>query len=129
MKKTIILICTILLVIITIFVVQVKNYNTENQRLQRQKEVYEAYNGKTIFGNDVATIINKVADDNQKNTQKIEVKIQFLESDDTYSSEQILKQGIEKFIQNYGSRTFKCSNIDYDGKRITTIWIEEISIH
>jgi len=128
MKRNIILLLTILLVLTIIVAVQAQRYYTENQKIQQQAQTYEAYKDTIIFGTDVATIINKIADENAHNTNQIEVKLQFLESDQIYSMEPIIKQGIENFVQYYGARPFQCTNIDYEGKRITTLWIEEVDI-
>lgn len=129
MKKFILLCITFLIVLLTVLTVQVKQYNTEQKRLASQSTFYEEHKDKTIFGTDVATIINKAVDDNANNSHSVEVKIKFLESEETYSMEPIIKQGIETFIQHYGGKTFTCNKIDYEGQKITTIWIEEISIH
>lgn len=127
MKKTLIILLTIFSIIAIILVVQVKNYNTEKLRIANQVEKYANIKDKVILGTDVATIINRVEDDNKNNTNQIDVKIKFLESDEIYSMEPIVKQGIEKFIQNYGGKYFKCTSIEYNGKKITNIWIEEFS--
>ncbi len=123
-----ILLVTCFFILTAVITVQVKQYNTQQKRLATQATFYEEYKDKTVFGTDVATIINKAVDDNAKNSHSIEVKIKFLESEEMYSMEPIIKQGIQTFIQHYGEKTFTCTQIDYEAHKITTIWIEEISI-
>lgn len=128
MKKIIIILITIVLVVTIIIAVQIKMQMNAQTKLEQIYQEYEQLKQTVITGNDVATLMNRTIDRNQSNTTNIEIHIRFLESDKTFTMEQIANKGIETFIKNYSIRPFKCTNIEYEGKQITRILIEEIEV-
>ena len=126
MKKIIILICIVVVIIATFAYV----YNSKMYTLKlaiQKKEFYESYLQKEITGIEVASIINKVVDENEKNKaikntrgmdeknnkNNIELEISFIDNDKTYTINEIYNSGIDKFVQYYGQIIFKCTDIIY----------------
>ena len=130
MKKSIFIILTIFLII----TIAISYFLWESQRrvesANRINQEYNTYYDKTILGTDVASIINKTIDQNEKNktekdennvyleneTNSIKIYLKFLESDDTFLMEAISNRGIESFIKYYSASNFKCTSIEYHEK-------------
>ena len=78
-----------------------------------------------IYGIDIASLINKSTDKNEKNSvskddkgyfiqndeNSIEIEIYIKDSDTTYKMEQIYKQGVEQFVQFFLNDKFKSSKV------------------
>ena len=91
---------------------------------------------------DIASLINKSTDKNEKNSvskddkgyfiqndeNSIEIEIYIKDSDTTYKMEQIYKQGVEQFVQFFLNDKFKSSKVEYHEKtkRIKYILFEQI---
>ena len=93
--------------------------------------------GKWIF----ISIINKTIDNNEKNDiqkdenniyiedneKSVKIYVKFLESDNIFDMEAISNNGIENFIQNYATFSFKCTKIDYHKNgNVKSLFFEEI---
>lgn len=129
-EKSIFIILTIFLII----TIAISYFLWESQRrvesANRINQEYNTYYDKTILGTDVASIINKTIDQNEKNkiekdennvyleneTNSIKIYLKFLESDDTFLMEAISNRGIESFIKYYSASNFKCTSIEYHEK-------------
>jgi len=141
MKKIIIF----LLIIIVIVCVILFNYNsaiTQKNQIAEENSEYEIYLDKEIYGIDIASIINKSVDSNEKNEiskdengyfiqndeNSVEIEIYLKESDKTYKMEQIYKQGTEQFVQFFIDAKFKSANVEYHEKtgRIKYVLFEQI---
>lgn len=131
MKKNVIIICVILLVIITICTMGI-SINAKKVSIQRQEnKEYEQYLEKNIYGTDVATIINKAIDSNNQNNiqqqdgkyienneNSIIVELVMITNEEkekttTYRMETISKVGINEFIKNFNTATFKITKMEY----------------
>jgi hypothetical protein len=121
---------------------------TQNQEnlatIKRENAVYEEYKDKTVFGTEVATIINKAINVNEKNNveqdekgfyinnniNSIQVELKLLSDNklSTYQMETIQKVGTEGFIKNFNLILFKCTDIEYHDstKRVSKIVFEQI---
>lgn len=129
MKKVIILLITIV-IIVCIVAFQYNSYKRNQNSISSENAEFEQYTTNEIYGIDLATIINKSVDKNEKNkitkdengffTQNeensIEVEIYIKENDTTYKMEQIYKQGTEQFVQFFINEKFKCSKVEYHQK-------------
>lgn len=129
MKKVIILLITIV-IIVCIVSFQYNSYKRNQNSISSENAEFEQYTTNEIYGIDLATIINKSVDKNEKNkitkdengffTQNeensIEVEIYIKENDTTYKMEQIYKQGTEQFVQFFINEKFKCSKVEYHQK-------------
>lgn len=142
MKKILILLFTILIIIVTIGLVKYNSYKTEYNKILKENAEYEQYKGKEIFGTELATIINKTIDTNNKNEiskdengkyienekSSIKIDIYMKDTESIYTMESIYNGGMNKFIQYYGNIYFKCSEIEYheENKKIKHILFEQI---
>ena len=93
------------------------------------------------YVDDGISIINKTIDNNEKNDvqkdennvyledneKSVKIYIKFLESDQTFDMEAIANNGIENFIQNYATFSFKCTKIDYHKNgNVKSLFFEEV---
>ena len=125
MKKLAIFFLIIVIIVVTI-TYMFMDYQKKQERLKQENQVYESYLDKEVKGLDIATIINKVEDNNTKNNVKrdskgyyiedensIKIDIKFIDNDKTYKMEEIAKGEIKTFSVYYGQIKFKCTKIDY----------------
>ena len=67
MKKSILIIFTIVIIIVTIIFVKYSTYKTEYYSVLQENLKFEEYKDKEIYGIDLVTLINKTIDKNTKN--------------------------------------------------------------
>lgn len=137
MKKIGILICTLVIVIVAVIGVNIYSYNERLKATEKNNKNYQSYYNVEVLGSDVGSLINKILDTNSKNNiQKdengkeisISVTIKFLELDKNISIEAIEKQGVDRFIKNFGAETFKCTEIEYypNAKSVKSMHFEQV---
>ena len=107
-------------------------------------------NGKTLYGADVLTIINKAIDNNKNNevekdkdgfyiendTNSIKVEITFLSKDEEdnineviYQMENLEKTGLSDFIAGFGVTEFECTKLEYNSQgKVSKIHIKQLEI-
>ena len=104
---------------------------------------YEQYKDREIFGTDLATLINKVIDENTKNEvekddkglytdngkNSIRIDIKFTDDDSVHTMEEIYNGKTSTFMQYYNQIRFKCSNIEYHEKTgmVKYMYFEQVS--
>ena len=141
MKKIFIFV-TIIIVIICIIAFQYNSYKRNQNAITSENSEFDQYLDKEVYGLDLATIINKSVDKNEKNkiskdekgffiendVNSIKVQIYIKENEKTYEMEQIYKQGTEQFVQFFINEKFKCSKVEYHKKtgRIKYMLFEQI---
>ena len=127
MKRTLISICIVFIIIMSILFVNLKNVQKNNLEIKQFNSGYEFYNKENICGVDVTTIINKAIDNNEKYEIKkdssglyieddeysIKIYIKMIINNKTYSMEEISKVGLENFTELFGEIEFKCTEIEY----------------
>ncbi|MBQ3145317.1 MAG: hypothetical protein IJB90_01865 [Clostridia bacterium] len=143
MKNTsILIILAIIFIIICLVSVNIINLQSERRQIQKQNLEYEKYLNKEILGTDVATLISKVVDSNEKNdVQKdqkeyyidnkensIKIDLKMTTIDKTYPMEEIYNNKIKNFVQNFNLIKFKCTSIEYHKKtgKISKLLFEEL---
>ena len=142
MKRKILVILGIFIIILIFVIVLLYNYNIDKKRAQSFNNQYEVYYDKTIFGTDLATLLNKVADYNEQNEvpkdsneiyyleteNSIFIEIKFIGKDEIVKLEDILFQDIENFIKYYASENFKCAEIKYheENGQVKSLYFEQI---
>ena len=141
MKKIFIFV-TIIIVIICIIAFQYNSYKRNQNAITSENSEFDQYLDKEVYRIDLATIINKSVDKNEKNkiskdekgffiendVNSIKVQIYIKENEKTYEMEQIYKQGTEQFVQFFINEKFKCSKVEYHKKtgRIKYMLFEQI---
>lgn len=140
--KKIFIFLTIIIVIICIIAFQYNSYKRNQNAITSENSEFNQYLDKEVYGIDLATIINKSVDKNEKNKiskdekgffiendeNSIKVQIYIKENEKTYEMEQIYKQGTEQFVQFFINEKFKCSKVEYHKKtgRIKYMLFEQI---
>lgn len=130
MKKLLgILIILFLIIIFSIYALKINKQNSKRV-LENYNKEYEIYLNKTIYGTDLATIINKAINQNEKeqiqkneknyyiengeNSIKIEIKMTI--TDKTYPMEEIYNKDTAEFVKHFSTEEFKCTEIQYHKK-------------
>lgn len=143
MKKYAILLIVAIIVITSISYLYV-NYINNSKEITANNGEYEDLYNKEITGTELATLINKTIDKNNKNNvtkddkglfinndiNSIIIEIKFKDSDNIFKIELIDKNGIENFIKLYSNFKFKCTKIEYHdkSKRVKYLLFEQTSI-
>ena len=141
MKKTFILIFTILIVIMIIIFVNIQNIQKNKQKILNYNSEFEYYCKEEILGIDITTLINKAINENEKNNlekdekgyylpneeNSIKIFIKMKVAENTYPMENFYKAGINDFTKYFGSVKFKSIDIRYHEKtgQISEIYFEE----
>lgn len=142
MKKRIIVILGIFAIILIFTVSLLYNYSRLTKQAQAFNKQYELYYQKEVLGTELATVLNKVMDYNQKRDiekdkndryfleteDSIIVRVKFLEKEETVRMEDILLQNMENFIKYYATLSFKCTKIEYhsENKQVKSLFFEQI---
>ena len=118
----------ILFVIIVIAVAVAVSQNIQKQReLSNYNNQYEQYKDIEVYGTDVATLINKAVDNNEKNevpkdengyyiannTNSVKIYLKLETEGDNYPMERIVKLSMTEFVKNFNLETFTCTKINY----------------
>lgn len=142
MKQSFLIILAIIFIVICIVSGTILNLKTENREINKYNLEYEKYLNKEILGTEVATLISKVIDQNEKNNVQKDEKGYYIENngssikidlkmttlDKTYPMEEIYNNQITNFVQNFNQIKFKCTKIEYhkDTKKISKMIFEEL---
>ena len=126
MKKVAIFFIIIILIICAIFAMYISykaNYNIS----KKSNLSFEKYLNEEVYGSELATVINRAIDRNEKNeveknnkgiyqnndTNSINIEIKMLDDDIIYQMETFYRGGIQNFINYYSNIKFKCVDIKY----------------
>ncbi len=127
MKKFIIFLVIILIIICGGIAYLYFTYKTNYFEARNQNMEYEKYIKEEITGVNLASVINKVVDNNIKNNVEkdekglyknndktsMQVQVKILDTDTTYDMETLYTGGMDEFIKYYGQIDFKCTKIEY----------------
>ena len=142
MKKNYLSIIAILLIIATFIGYQFYYRARQNEKIAKINAEYESLYNLDILGTNLASIINKIDDSNNKNgiekdnkglyiendINSIKIDVKFLELDEVIAFEKIEKQGVNQLVQNFGAMTFRCTKIEYHKKtgNIKYMYFEQV---
>lgn len=143
MKRIICIILVIVICIVISIAYAYSGYKKEYNEVQNFNSNFSQYIDKEFYGNELATIINRAIDNNEKNKipkdsngryiedemYSIKVDIYITDNETTYSMEIINLGGISNFVSYYSDVKFKCTKVEYHKKtnRISYLYIEQIS--
>lgn len=141
MKKTMLYIILIFFIIMCVLFIELKNIQSKQRELQKENIQYENYLNKEIYGTDLASLINKLIDYNEKNNVQKDKNGYYIENNQNsvvlevnmktvekkYRMEQFYNNDITRFVENFNEINFKCIEIKYnnDGK-VSKLIFEEI---
>lgn len=142
MKHTFLIILAILFITICVVSISLINMQAEKNEIKKENLEYEQYLNKEILGTDIATLISKVIDYNERNSvlkdkkgyyieneyNSIKIDLKMTTIDKTYPMEEIYNNQITKFVQNFNLIKFKCTSIEYHKKtgKISRLVFEEL---
>ena len=126
MKKIAIFLVIIIIIICGISYLYL-NYKAEYNTSKKANMEFERYLNEEVYGADLATIINRAIDNNQRNEvernnkgiyldnnqNSINMEIKMIDNDSIYQMETIYNGGIQNFINYYNNIKFKCVEIKY----------------
>lgn len=142
MKKTIILITCIMLIILALVIGKYLNYRARYNEIKEENLQYEYYYQKEIYGTEIATVVNKAVNQNEKNevpknengkyiqneTNSIKVEIHISDNETLYDMETLYNGGITTFVQYYNAIKFTCTEIIYnDEGKVKYMYFEQIT--
>ena len=130
MKKIAIFFITIILIVCAMFAMYITykaNYNTS----KKANLSFEKYLNQEVYGSELATVINRAIDRNEKNeveknnkgiyqnndTNSINIEIKMLDDDTIYQMETFYRGGIQNFKNYYSNIKFKCVDIEYHSSK------------
>ena len=142
MKKATWMILILLFIMTVSTVLFAKNLEADKNAIKKENIEYERYLGQNIYGAELATIINKAIDENEKNKVRKDEKNYYIENEEnsikiyinmktvkkTYLMEEIYNNNITEFVKYFNLANFNCQTIEYHKKngKIRSIIFEEI---
>ena len=127
MKKTMLVLAMIITIMIAIISYIYLRYQTNLEKAKIQNASFESYYEEEILGTDLATVINKAIDNNEKNevekdknnmyieneSNSINIDIKFIDDDKVHRMEELHNAQISSFVGLYNQIKFKCTDIKY----------------
>lgn len=121
MKKTIIILISIIICVIGYVSYNYRMYTYDKKQLNLYNSEFEQFCDTEIIGTELATVINRAIDSNermkvQKNEKGeydsndenvIKIDVYFQDVKETYSMETINKVGVEDFVNGFNTEKFK----------------------
>lgn len=125
--KKIAIFFTIIIIMVCVISYLYINYKAEYNMSKKANLEFEKYLNEEVYGTDLATIINRAVDNNQRNEiernnkgiyidndkNSINIEIKMIDDDSIYKMETIYRGGIQNFINYYSNIKFKCIEIKY----------------
>ncbi len=142
MKKVLIILLILFMIIIfSIYALFITN-KAQTNSLRNYNREYEEYLDKTIYGTELATLINKATNVNEKNKiekdkknhyieneeNSIKIEITMLLTEKTYPMEEIYNTNTAEFVKHFNLEKFKCTKIEYHNKtgKISKMLFEQV---
>ena len=142
MKKLLLILLSLFIIIIFSIYGLLINNEKQNEDLTNYNREYEQYLNKTINGTELATLINKVININEKNDiqkdennyyienqeNSIKIEIKLIVTEKTYPMEEIYDKNTDEFVKYFSLENFKCTSIEYHNKtgKISKMLFEQI---
>ena len=142
MKNTFLIILAVIFIIICLTCTALINLSAKKTEIKKEKEENEEYLNKEILGTDLASLIGKAVDKNEKNNVQKDEKGYYIENaensikidlkmttiDKTYPMEEIYNNEMTEFVKNFNLIKFKCTSIEYHKKtgKISKMIFEEL---
>jgi len=142
MKKIVIFFAIIVIMVAGIYYMYL-NYKVNFNTTKKANLEFENYLNQEIYGNDLATVINRAVDNNSKNNvektnkgiyidneaNSISIEIKFTDNDSVYKMETLYNSGMQNFINYYNRIKFKCTDIKYHNstKKVKYMLFEQMT--
>lgn len=126
MKKLVIFLIIVIVIVSGISYIYL-NYKANYNTSKKANLAFEKYLNEEISGTELATVINRAIDSNEKNEvsknnkgiyinndkNSINIEIKMIDNDSIYQMETLYNGGIQNFINYYSNIKFKCVEIKY----------------
>ena len=126
MKKIAIFSIVIIIILCVMFSIYI-NYKAIYNNSKKSNLQFEKYLNEELYGTELATVINRAVDNNERNEieknhkgiyqdndrNSISIEIKITDDDSIYQMETIYNGGIQNFIKFYGNIKFRCTDIKY----------------
>lgn len=142
MKQSLLLLLALIFIIIALVCYNLIDIQTQENNIKKENLEYEQYLDKEVLGTEVATLISKVIDQNEKNSipkdenglyiendlNSIRIDLKMITVNKTYPMEEIYNKKIVNFVQNFNIIKFKCTKIEYHKKtnKVAKLIFEEL---
>lgn len=142
MKQSLLIVLAIIFIVICLISGTIINFQAENKEINKYNLEYEKYLNKEVLGTEIATLISKVIDQNERNNiqkdengcyinnnqNSIKIDLKMITIDKTYPMETIYNNQITNFVQNFNQIKFKCTKVEYHEQtgKISKLIFEEL---
>lgn len=142
MKKLLVILLILFMIIIFLIYALFLTSKAQNNTLRNYNKEYEEYLDKTIYGTELATLINRVTNVNENNKiakdeknhyieneeNSIKIEITMLLTEKTYPMEEIYNTDTAEFVKHFNLEKFKCTKIEYHNKtgKVSKMLFEQI---
>ena len=142
MKKQTIIAFIVIFIIILIIAFAIAQNTNEKKELIKYNSGYDAYLNKEVLGTEVASIINKAINENEKNniqkdddnyyipndTNSIKIYVKLVQDGENFAMEKIFNYGMTEFVKNFNLEDFKCTKVNYHKEtgKVSEIYFEVI---
>ena len=127
MKKTILVILSIVMMIMICIYMNYKEMVKIQNQAKKFNMEYEFYSQANILGTDITTLINKAIDNNEKyNIEKdengkyiadekysVKIYVHMIIDENTYPMEDLKRTGLSEFTKYFGEVKFQCTDVKY----------------
>ena len=140
MKKQAIVILILIFVIVIIIAFSVAQNVSAEKELLRYNEQYNKYLNGQVLGTEVASLINKAINANEKNniekdekeyyipngTDSIKIYVKLEPEGENFPMERIDKLGMIEFVKNFSLMDFTCTEVKYhlETKKVSELYFE-----
>ena len=142
MKKTLIIILILFVAILAAVSMTVVDLQQTGKQVKQFNQIFEEYKDKSLLGSEVASLINKAIDNNEKNQiskndkgiyqedgkYSVQIFVKLEKEGDYFTMERINALKITEFVKNFSLQDFKCTGIEYhkETKRVSKVYFESI---
>lgn len=142
MKQSFLLVLIAIFIIICIICTVLINLQAEQDTIKKENGEFEKYLNKEILGTELASLISKVVDKNERNLvlkdergyyienseNSIKIDLKMTTINKIYPMEEIYNNEIVLFVKNFNLITFKCTSIEYHKKtgKVSKLVFEEL---
>ena len=142
MKKTLIIMLILFVAILAAMSITVVDLQQTGKQVKQFNQIFEEYKDKSLLGSEVASLINKAIDNNEKNQiskndkgiyqedgkYSVQIFVKLEKEGEYFTMERINALKITEFVKNFSLQDFKCTGIEYhkETKRVSKVYFESI---
>lgn len=142
MKKTLIIMLILFIAIFTAIAIAVVDLQQTGKQVKQFNQIFENCKDKNLLGSDVASLINKAIDNNEKKQiskndkdiyqddgkYSVQIFVRLEKDGEYFTMEKINALKITEFVKNFSLQDFKCTGIEYhkETNRVSKVYFEII---